>query len=87
MCMDSEGEVGGEKRHDNHLAVGSPGGPTEYNPWVYARTPAESIQISRSVRARLRASEGNRQYAYYKIRKALCAYWKAKLRKAMAWKA
>ena len=84
--MDTEGEEGGEKRHDLHLQVGPAAATTQYNPWVFARTPAEAIQISRSVRARLRTSTGNRGYAYYKVRKALCAYWKAKLRKETAWK-
>ena len=76
-------------RHDIHLQVGSPGCQThfaEWNPWAWATTAAEAVQISRSYRARLRASIGDRAYAGYRIRKALCAVWKARTRAKTAFK-
>ena len=82
-----EGGVGGETQSfDSDKSVGKARGTTQYNPWAFARTGAEAAAISRMVRARLRASKGNRQYAYYKIRKALCAYLKARESKTTAWK-
>ena len=66
--------------------MGKARGKTQYNPWAFARTRAEAAAISGMVRSRLRTPKGNRQYAYYKVRKALCVYLKARESKKTAWK-
>ena len=87
MGMNTEGEVGGERlSYDADQSLGPTRSATEYNPWAFAKSRTEATAISRMVRSRLRASKGNRKYAYYKVRKALCAYLKAREAKTTAWK-